>query len=158
MKRNRRCDVEDLWQKTVYGDDGKSRTVASAREGRGKRWRACYVDDAGHERTQAFDRKTDAQAWLNEISAKLTTGTYVAPKAGRVTVAAVYASWPASQGHISPKTAATRKSAWNSRVQPQWGDVAVVDVKTAAVRAWAAKMKADGVGVPGIENAFGLLR
>jgi integrase len=34
----------------------------------------------------------------------------------------------------------------------------VVDVKTSAIRAWVAKMVTDGVGVPGIENAFGLLR
>ena len=59
-----------------------------------------------------------------------------------MTVAAVYASWSASQGHISPKTAATRRSAWNSRVSQQWGDVAVVDVKTAAIKAWVSKMTA----------------
>ncbi len=47
---------------------------------------------------------------------------------------------------------------WDSRVTPQWGEVAVVDVKTSAMRAWVAKMVADGVGVPTIENAFGLLR
>ncbi|HEX2402525.1 MAG TPA: site-specific integrase, partial [Mycobacterium sp.] len=71
---------------------------------------------------------------------------------------AVYASRAASQGHISPKTAATRKTAWNSRVKPHWGDVAVVDVKTSAVKAWVAKMKADEVGAPTIENAFAVLR
>jgi len=57
---NRRFGVEDLWQKTVYDEDGKPRKVASARDGKGKRWRARYVDDEGRERTQAFDRKTDA--------------------------------------------------------------------------------------------------
>jgi hypothetical protein len=36
--------------------------------------------------------------------------------------------------------------------------VPVVDVKTAAIRAWVAKMVSEEVGVPGIENAFGLLR
>lgn len=34
----------------------------------------------------------------------------------------------------------------------------MADVKTAAVRAWVASMVADEVGVPTIENAFGLLR
>lgn len=158
MQRNHRFGVEDLWQKTVYDADRKPHKVPSARDGRGKRWRARYVDDAGQERSQAFDRKVDAQAWLNEITAKLTTGTYVPPKAGQVTVATVYASWSASQGHVSPKTAATRKSVWGSRVQPLWGNVPVADVKTSAIRAWVAKMVTDGVGVPGIENAFGLLR
>ena len=80
------------------------------------------------------------------------------PEAGKVTVGAMYKSWFAAQGHISPKTAATRRSAWGSRVEPHWGGVAVVDVKTAAVRAWVAKMVADEVGPPTIENAFGVLR
>ena len=52
-----------------------------------------------------------------------------------VTVSEVYASWSASRGHISAKTAATRRSAWGSRVEPHWGNVAMADVKTAAVRA-----------------------
>jgi integrase len=79
-------------------------------------------------------------------------------EAGRVTVAAVYKSWSASQGHISRKTAATRKSVWDSRVEAQWGAVAVVDVKTSAARAWVSKMVAADIGTPTIENAFGLLR
>jgi integrase len=117
------------------------------------------VDDQGHERSKGFHRKADAQVFLDtEVTPKLATGSYIPPKAGLVTVAEVYASWWASQGHISRKTAATRKSAWNCRVKSQWGDVAVVEVKTAAVRAWVAKMVGDEVGAPTIENAFGLLR
>ena len=34
----------------------------------------------------------------------------------------------------------------------------MVDVKTSAIKAWVAKMAADEVGAPTIENAFGLLR
>ena len=45
-----------------------------------------------------------------------------------------------------------------SRVEPRWADVAVVDVKTSAIKAWVAAMVTEGVGVPGIENVFGLLR
>jgi hypothetical protein len=94
------------------------------------RWRARYVDDDGQEREKLFARKVDAQQWLdNEVTAKFATGTYVTPEAGKATVGAVYKSWSAAQGHISPKTAATRRSAWGSRVEPHWGDVAVVDVK-----------------------------
>jgi integrase len=158
-RRNVRAGVDDLWTKTVRDPDGTTRTVPSARHSRGMRWRARYVDVTGTEHTKAFARKTDAQRWLdNDVTPSLAAGTYVPPKAGLVMVAAVYASWAASQGHISPKTAATRKTAWNSRVKPHWGDVAVVDVKTSAVKAWVAKMKADEVGAPTIENAFAVLR
>ena len=159
MKRNRRAGVDDLWTKTVRDPDGTTRTAPSARYGRGMRWRARYVDDIGNEHTKAFARKTDAQRWLdNDVTPSLATGTYVPPKAGLVTVAAVYASWSASQSHIARTTAATRRYTWDSRVAPHWADVAVVDVKTAPVRAWVSKMVADDAGVPTIENAFGLLR
>jgi integrase len=159
QKRNRRAGVEDRWTKTVRDAEGNTQTVPSATNGKGKRWRARYIDDEGREHNKVFARRTDAQAWLdNDVTAKFATGTYVAPQAGRVTVAGVYASWAASQGHISRKTAATRRSAWGSRVEPRWGDVAVVDVKTAAIRAWVSKLVAEGVGAPTIENAFGLLR
>jgi integrase len=159
MKRNRRAGVEDLWTKTVRGTDGTTRTVPSARHGVGLRWRARYVDDEGRERTKAFTRKSDAQSWLdNEITAKLASGTYVAPEAGRLTVAAVYASWSKAQGHISAKTALTRRSAWSKYVAPQWGDMTVVELKTSAIRTWVAQLIAAEVGVATIENAFGLLR
>lgn len=157
--RNRRAGVEDRWFKTIKQPDGSTVKEPTTRHGVGLRWRARYVDDEGRERSKMFDRKTDAQLWLdNDITPALATGTWTAPEAGQVTVADVYTSWSASQAHIAAKTAATRKSAWHSRVQSHWGDIPVIDVKTAAVRSWVAKLKADGLGVPGIENAFGLLR
>jgi hypothetical protein len=74
----------------------------------------------------SFARKADAQKWLDtEATANLASGTYVPPRAGAMTVAEVYASWSTSQGHISAKTAATRKSAWHTRVEPRWGKVAL---------------------------------
>lgn len=158
-KRNRRAGVEDRWSKTVRRPDGTTETIPSATHGSGKRWRARYVDDDGREHAQGFSRKADAQKWLDtEITAKFATGTYVAPAAGRVTVGDVYALWSASQAHIAPKTAASRRSTWGYRVEQQWADTAVIDVRTAAVRAWVAAMVNDGAGVPTIENAFGLLR
>jgi integrase len=148
--RNRRAGVEDRWTKT----DG----TPSANHGKGSRWRARYVDDTGHEHAKGFARKTEAQAWLDEQAAALVTGTYVAPAAGRVTVGDVYASWSSSQAHIAVTTAATRASAWGHRVAPVWAHVPVVEVKTSAVRSWVAAMVAEGVSVPSVENAFGLLR
>lgn len=150
QRRNRRSGVEDRWRKA----DGSP----SAADGKGKRWRARYVDDAGREHAQGFVRKVDAQRWLDEVTSTFVTGSYVDPGAGQVTVGQVYASWSAAQSHISPKTAATRRSVWDSRVSPQWADAPAGSVQTSAVRAWVARLAAEEVGVPTIENAFGLLR
>jgi hypothetical protein len=157
--RNRRAGVEDRWHKKIRDEHGNIITVPSAEYGRGLRWRARYVDDEEQQHSKAFALKGEAQAWIdNDVTAKFATGTYIAPEAGKLTVAAVYESWSASQGHISPKTATTRRNVWKSRVEPRWGEMAVIDVRTSAVKAWVASMVADKVGTPTIENAFGVLR
>jgi hypothetical protein len=107
VKRNRRAGVEDRWTRTVHNKQGNTQKVPSARHGKGLRWMARYVDDHSHEQTKSFDRKADGQKWLADVTAKLATGTYVAPRAGLVTVGEMHASWSASQGHISPATPAT---------------------------------------------------
>jgi integrase len=159
QKRNRRSGVEDRWTKSIRDADGNVQAAPSVNYGKGMRWRARFVDDDGHERAKGFQRKTDAQRWLDaEVTAKLATGTYIEPSAGRVTVSAVYLAWFAAQSHISAKTAASRRSVWNSRVEPQWGDVLVAEVRSSAIRGWVATMVAEGAGTPIIENAFGVLR
>jgi integrase len=159
MKRNRRAGVEDRWTKTVRDEQGNPRKVPSARHGTGKRWMARYVDDEGNERSKAFDRKSDAQVWLDsEVTAKLATGTYVAPRAGLITVGEMYASWSTTQGHLSLSTTKTRCSAWRNHVRQRWGQTSVVDVKTSAVKAWVTQMITDDIGVPTIIQAFGILR
>lgn len=49
------------------------------------RWRARYRDPDGKERARHFDRKIDAQRWLDDQTTAMTTGTWVDPAAGRVT-------------------------------------------------------------------------
>lgn len=159
QKRNRRSGVEDRWMKAVRDADGNLRTVRSANYGKGKRWRARFVDDEGREHAKGFDRKSDAQRWLDaEVTTKLVSGAYIEPSAGRVTVAAIYQSWSMAQSHVSAKTAASRRSVWNSRVESQWGDTLVADVRSSAIRSWVASMVAEGAGTPIIESAFGVLR
>lgn len=159
QKRNPRSGVEDRWTKSIRDAHGNVQSVPSANYGKGMRWRARFIDDNGAERAKGFQRKSDAQKFLDsEVTAKLVTGTYIEPSAGRVTVATVYQTWFAAQSHISAKTAASRRSVWNSRVEPHWGDVLVADVRSSAVRGWVAAMVADGTGTPIIENAFGVLR
>jgi integrase len=145
-----RSNITDRWVKA----DGER----TARYGSGMRWRARYFDEDGKQYTKAFGRKADAKAWLTGVSANMVTGTYTQPERGLVTVAAIYESWSAAQGHISATTAATRRSAWAARVEEAWGDMPVIDVKTSAVRAWVAQLVAEDVGVASIENSFGLLR
>ena len=159
MARKQRAGVEDRWHRTVRADDGSTRTEPSKDYGRGKRWRARYVDPEGRERSKSFDTKTQAQQWVNaEVITKVTIGTFIAPEAGKVTVAMVYKEWIKAQGHIAPRTLGTRKGAWSNRVEPEFGDSPLADVRSSKIKTWVASMADAGVGVPSIEQAFGVLR
>lgn len=60
-------------------------------------WRARYRDETGREKSGHFKRKIDAQKWLDGITTSVVTGTYVDPKAGKVTLASFYAGWAERQ-------------------------------------------------------------
>lgn len=60
--------------------------VPSAVAGKVRRWRSRYVDNAGWEHSRTFDRKVDAQKWLDAQLASLLRGGHVAPKDAKLTV------------------------------------------------------------------------
>src|SRR6188472_1933173 len=61
------------------------------------RWRARYRDETGKEHARHFERKVDAQRWLDEISSTVLSGTYVDPTAGRITFERFYGDWSGRQ-------------------------------------------------------------
>lgn len=60
------------------------------------RWRARYRDLDGKEHARHFDRKLDAQRWLDEVTASIVTGQYVDPQAGRITFEKYAKKWEES--------------------------------------------------------------
>ena len=101
MKRNRRAGVEDRWTKTVRDNKGNKQKVPSSRHGRGLRWLARYVDHEGHEHSKAFERKADAQVWLDTVVAAQVTGSYVDPQLGKITFDSFYREWSDRQVWVS---------------------------------------------------------
>ncbi|MCK1804081.1 site-specific integrase [Brevibacterium sp. R8603A2] len=61
------------------------------------RWRARYRDHDGKEHARHFDRKIDAQGWLNTVTASIVRGDYVDPQAGRVTLRSWYEYWSSTK-------------------------------------------------------------
>ncbi|WP_197504592.1 site-specific integrase [Mycobacterium sp. 852002-51163_SCH5372311] len=134
-KRNRRAGVEDRWTKTVHDEHGNAQTVPSSSHGKGKRWRARYVDDLGREHAQSFARKIDAQHWLDEVTAAVVTGQYVDPKAGQVTFRNYAERWrqmqvqrPSSRAHVETML---RRHAY-----PTLGDRCLSSIMPSDIQAW----------------------
>jgi len=71
--------------------------MASIKKREDGQWRARYRDAAGKEHAKHFDRRVDAQRWVDETTAAVVTGQYVDPKAGKTTVRQYARIWQAAQ-------------------------------------------------------------
>jgi integrase len=96
------------------------------------KWRARYRDEAGHERARHFDRKLDAQRWLDQIASTVLTGTYVDPSAGRLTFRQFYDEWSGRQLWVS----ATRANADLATGSVPFADLPIKSVRRSHVETW----------------------
>jgi len=120
-----------------------------AKRSHGK-WRARYRDEAGNERARHFDRKIDAQRWLDETSASVLTGTYADPQAGKVTFAAFFGEWSARQvwapGTVLAMSLAARSVPFGSKPMKL--------VRRSDVEAWIKSMHAAGLAPGTIKTRY----
>ena len=67
-------------------------------------YRARFYDGSGKQHAKHFRRKADAQQWLDRETAKLVSGTWVDPKAAKITVREWCRTWLAGYGTRKPRT------------------------------------------------------
>ena len=137
QRRNRRAGVEDLWFRR-----GASKTVENrtSRHGRGKRWRARWVDDQGRERTASFATKTDAEQHIEAIGSSLHRGDYVDPRSGAQTFGVLAQRFTAGRV-VKQKTASGERSLLDSRILPRWENVQLAHIVESEIRTWLADMQ-----------------
>src|SRR5262249_681717 len=69
------------------------RTMGHIQKRGPNKYSARYTDLDGRQRLKSFRRKTDAQDFLNRLEADVLRGTYVARRAGGITLAAYAEGW-----------------------------------------------------------------
>ncbi|MCA2357757.1 site-specific integrase [Mycobacterium intracellulare] len=147
QRRGQRQGVENLW---VSRSGQRTKLY-----GKGKQYRARYVDSSGKEHTRRFQYKLEAAEWLKHVTRR---GLDIAPPVvGEWTVADQFAQW-IRKADIAETTRATRRHTWNAHLQERWGHVQVTAVDPPGVKSWVADLVDKGTGVPTIENALGVLR
>lgn len=87
------------------------------REHTATKWEAEHVDPHGKRRRKSFDRKTDAQSWLDEQTTAKKTGMWVDPDAGRSTFGDFSERWLALQVSKS-STIKTYDSIYRNHLRP----------------------------------------
>ena len=119
------------------------------------RWRARYRDQDGREHAKHFARKVEAQRWLDEVTASVVTGSYVDPKAGRMTLAEYSAAWQA--GHIGrPATAQIVDNALRVHVLPALGDRQLASLRRSDIQGFVRALS-DGLAPGSVRNVYDVL-
>jgi integrase len=144
ITRHQRAGIDDRWHKKVKGSDGKIRKERSAVYGKVTRWRVRWVDDSGTEHTRVFERRPDAQAHLDGLTADIQQGTYVDPRKNAETFGSVAEQWFATKAHRKPKTVAGYRSILDTLVLPKWGEVPLKQIDYQAYSTWLGGLAVDG--------------
>lgn len=127
--------VQDRWERIVDGQ-----RVRTDRYGQGKRWQARYVDPEGRERTQAFERKQDAERFLTSVAADVLRGTYIDPLGGRVTFRAFAEAWLAAQTFTETTREATELRL-RVHASSHFGDHELRSIRPSVIQAWVRQLQ-----------------
>lgn len=99
-------------------------------------WRARYRDEAGKEHARHFERKIEAQRWLDEVTASVVTGTYVDPRAGKLTFTAWWKEWTDRQVWED----GTREAAQQAASSVTFGSVPLKALRQSHLQTWIKAM------------------
>ena len=131
--------------------DGPGQASVQKREN--GQWRARYRDEAGKEHARHFDRKIDAQHWLDKVTAQVVRGDYVDPKLGRVTVAGYAARWEA----VQVSSAGTRRIVDNAlrvHLQPALGSRPMASLRRSDIQGFVKSLEAQGLAAGSVRNIY----
>ncbi|OQM83375.1 tyrosine-type recombinase/integrase [Rhodococcus sp. 66b] len=134
--------------------DGKKTKIKSKRHGTGKRWRARYVDDDSREKSLSFERKADAQNWLNDVVSSQVTGNYIDPVQGKITFASFYKEWSSRQVWV-PGTVRAMNLAAGSVT---FSTVAMADLRPSHLETWVKAMQDKPLAPGTIKTRFNNVR
>ena len=101
-----------------------------------RRWRACWIDpQTARELARHFDRKVDAQNFLDQLRGDLAAGNYIDPAGGHRLFREYALGWAAAQVH-RPSTVEQLESHLRNYILPAFGDRALRAVKPSDVQAF----------------------
>jgi integrase len=121
------------------------------------RWRARYRDPTGTEHSGHFDRKIDAQRWLDEMTTAMTSGTYVDPRRPKFTVHDWADRWLATKVDLKATTRCCRRFIAREHPAAVGKCVPLADVTHEGVASWVADLSAAGLSTATVRQAHRVL-
>lgn len=138
--------IEDRWYKVIADANGKQSRVKTELFGKGMRYRVRYIAPDGRERSKSFpDRaKNAAESFMVEVESRELHGSYLDPKAGRMTFAEYARSWLAHQT-FDESTREVTERRLRRHILPYLGAHELAAIKPTHVRELDRKLQAAGL-------------
>jgi integrase len=135
------------------------RVFGSMRRLSSGRWQVRYHDLTGllHTGPHTFTSKADAARYLALVEADLHRGTWADPKLGRITLAEWAKRWQQTTSDLRPTTRDLYAYLLRRFLLPSLGKAALSSIDVMAVRAWLARLQAEGVSASTRAKAYRLL-
>jgi integrase len=114
----------------------QKRTYTSRRTGKKTvAWQARYTAPDGAERTKRFDRKVDAERWLDTNGADMVRGSWIDPAAGQMTLRRYASEWLEGR-MLRPTTRSKYDYLLDRHIFPTLGDAPLASVTPTSIRTW----------------------
>lgn len=101
---------------------------------RNGRYQSRYRDEVGKQHAKMFDRKIDAVRWEADQLAKISSGTWVDPNAGKVTFRAYADEWLAMQP-LRPTTLTRYEQSLRLNIYPRLGELSLTSIRRSHIQA-----------------------
>lgn len=98
-------------------------------------WQARYTGPDGRERTKRFERKLDAERWLDTNGAAMARNEWIDPAAGKITVKCYAEEWLKDRD-LRPTTRSKYDYLLDRHIHPILGDISLASVSPASIRTW----------------------
>ncbi|MGI8806361.1 MAG: tyrosine-type recombinase/integrase [Acidimicrobiales bacterium] len=106
------------------------------------RWQARYLDGAGNLLTapNTFDTKRDAGRFLDAVRTDLERGTWIDPRAAKVTLDEYAKRWLLDRTDLRPRTAELYEGLLRNHILPALGGSQLADLTPSKIRSWHADL------------------
>ena len=121
------------------------------------RWRARYRDNDRKQHSKRFDRKVDAQRWLDQATTELTTGTWTDPRRAAHDVAVWAQSWLDSKIGLAETSRLRTQQIIEQHIKPKWAGVELGRVEHSKVQKWIAELSKSGLSPRSVRKIVGVL-
>ena len=107
---------------------------------RGTKWKARYTDPAGRDRRKTFDRRSDAERFLERIGTSMQTGEWVDPRADKSRFDEWADTWWSTTVKLAPSTRRGYERMLHVHLTPQFSRRKINSIDWVEVELFATSM------------------